>query len=255
MNGVLELQGVSKAFAGLMALQAVSLTIREGDIFGLIGPNGSGKTTLLNVITGFLKPNSGAIIYRGQRIDKLPPARVSRLGLVRTFQITSTFADLTAVDNVIAGLYQSSRARVLDSLLRNDRYRDDEARLRKRAEELLAFLEIGTESKAPVKDLPAIEQRKLEIAIALAAGPRLLLLDEPSAGMSPEEQNRLTRHIRALPQQGITVCIVEHNMRVIMGLTDRIAVLDSGEKIAEGSPEEIVRNDLVVSIYLGKKRL
>jgi branched-chain amino acid transport system ATP-binding protein len=255
MPVILETKGLSKQFGGLRALEYVSIKIHRGEIFGLIGPNGSGKTTLLNVITGYLKPNAGTVTYKGQPIEGSKPHRIAERGITRTFQITSTFAGLTPLENVIAGSFLKGNGTIWGSFFRTKSYLYEEQRMKINAMGILDFMEITRKQDSAARDLPAVEQRKLEIAIALATEPDLLLLDEPAAGMNPEEQGRLVRHIRSLRERGITIALVEHNMRVIMGLCDRIATLNHGRVIAEGSPQDIINDQNVVSIYLGRKRV
>lgn len=253
---MLSIRGVSKAFKGLRALDKVALDIGQNQIVGLIGPNGSGKTTLLNVITGFLRPTEGQVMFKGEPIAGLKPHAVARKGIARTFQLTSLFPNLTLEENIIAGRHLRTTSSLPGSLVQSRSFRDEQTKLRQKAREILAFLEVEKRWDVLAKHLAFGDQRKLEIAVALASDPELLLMDEPAAGMNPEEQQRLIRFVRLMAtQMGITVLIVEHNMRVIMGLCNSIAVLDYGVKIAEGTPEEIACNDRVVSCYLGKSRL
>ena len=254
MAPIVEIERLSKEFEGLKALQGLDIEIQQGAIFGLIGPNGSGKTTLLNVITGFLKPNAGSVVYKGQSIAGLPPYQIAGRGIVRTFQITSTFAELTAEENIIAGSYLKTKGTILGSFLNTRSYGKEEIELRQKAEKILDFMKIPKGRDMPVKDLSAAEQTKVEIAIALAAEPELLFLDEPAAGINLEEQERLVNLIQSINQRGITIGIIEHNMKVIMGLCNRIVVLNNGSKIAEGTPEEISNDERVISVYLGRKK-
>jgi len=253
---MLSVRGVSKSFKGLQALSTVDLDIHQGQITGLIGPNGSGKTTLLNVITGFLRPTVGEVLFKDERISGLKPHAVTRKGIARTFQLTSIYPNLSLEENIIAGKHLKTTSSTLGSLLHTRSYREEETRLRQKARELLAFLEVEKQHDSLARHLAFGDQRKLEIAIALATEPELLLMDEPAAGMNPEEQQRLIGFVRTIvSQMGTTVLIVEHNMRVIMGLCHSIAVLDYGIKICEGSPQQIACDEKVISCYLGKSRL
>jgi branched-chain amino acid transport system ATP-binding protein len=250
---VLETKGLSKDFGGLRALEEVNLEIQEGEIFGLIGPNGSGKTTCFNLITGFLKPSAGSVIYKGKSIASLKPFQIAKRGIIRTFQITSLFPDLTSEENIIIGQYLRTRGDIWGAIIRSKAYREEEDKVVERAREVLDFVGMGKRLDIIAKNLSFGEERKLEIAIALAVEPKVLLLDEPAAGMSPDESTKLMDLIRSIRNMGITVLIVEHNMRVVMELCSRIAVLNYGVKIAEGDPEEIANNDEVTSVYIGRK--
>jgi len=250
-NAIFEIKGLSKDFGGLRALNDLFLEIHEGDIFGIIGPNGSGKTTWLNVVTGFLRPTAGSIVFKGQSIVGWPPSQIAKRGLLRTFQLTSLFPNLTAEQNIIAGRHLETSNNVLMALFNTRNYRKEEMELREKADEIMSFMEMQERRDVLAKNLLSVEQRKLEIAIALAAEPELLLLDEPASGMNIEEATRLISLIRSIHQMGITIGIIEHNMRLVMGLCSRIAVLNYGEKIAEGTPQEIANNEEVISVYLG----
>ena len=250
---ILQIKGLLKNFDGLRAVNELDIEIQQGEIFGLIGPNGSGKSTLLNLITGFLKPTAGEIVYKGVSIAGLRPYEIVKLGVSRTFQITSLMPNLTTEENIIAGLHLKTSGSVLGSFFRTTSYRKEETRLRQRAAEILTFMEMEERREVLARNLPFGEGSKLEIAIALAAEPELLLLDEPAAGMNMEEGVRLMNLIRSIQQMGITVLVIEHNMRVVMGLCTWVTVLNYGLKIGEGTPEEIVNNDKVISVYLGKR--
>jgi len=250
---ILETKRLSIDFGGLKALKGVDIQINEGDVFGLIGPNGSGKTTFFNLITGFLKPTAGLVLYNGESITSLKPYEIAERGVIRTFQLTSLFPDLTSEENIIVGRYLKTKGNIWGAITRSKSYREEEAKAKKKAREILGFL--GMEAKRTVlaRNLSFGDERKLEIGIALAAEPRLLLLDEPAAGMSPDESTKLMSLIRSIQMMGITVLIVEHNMRVVMELCSKIAVLNYGVKIAEGTPKEIANNDEVTSVYIGRK--
>lgn len=254
MAPILETRGLSKEFGGLRALHEVDIEIHQGEIFGLIGPNGSGKTTLLNVITGFLKPSSGSVSYKGESIVGLGPYQIAEKGMIRSFQITSLFSNITIQENIAGGSYLKTSGSILGSFFHTKGYREEQMELRRKVNEVLGFIGIEASPDTLVKNLPSGGQRNMEIAIALAAEPDLLLLDEPAAGLNPEEGTRLINLIQSIQQKGITVGIIEHNMKVIMGLCTRIAVLDYGVKIAEGTPEELTNNDRVISVYLGRRR-
>lgn len=253
---MLSIRGISKAFRGLKALDKVDIDVPQGQVFGLIGPNGSGKTTLLNVITGFLRPTEGQVVYKGEPITGLKPHEVTQRGIARTFQLASVCPNLTVEENIMAGRHLKIRSGTLASLFNTSSYREEETKLKQKARELMAFVEVEERRDVLAKNLAFGDERKLEIAIALATEPGLLLMDEPAAGMNPEEQLRLMGFVRAIAKQlGITVVIIEHNMRVIMGLCSSIAVLDYGVKMAEGTPDEIAHNPKVISVYLGKSQL
>jgi branched-chain amino acid transport system ATP-binding protein len=253
---LLSIKGVSKNFRGLRALDKVNIDVPKGHIFGLIGPNGSGKTTLLNVITGFIRPTKGQVLYKGEPITGLKPHAVTQRGIARTFQLASVYPNLTVEENIIVGRHLKIRSGTLGSFFHTPSYRLEQSKLRQKARELMALLEVEERRDVLAKNLAFGDERKLEIAIALASEPELLLMDEPAAGMNPDEQLRLMRFVRAMTAEfGITVVIIEHNMRVIMGLCRSIAVLDYGVKMAEGTPDEIANNEKVISAYLGQSQL
>ncbi len=246
-------RGVSKHFGGVGALRMVDLEVRQGEILGLIGPNGAGKTTFFNVITGFLCPDEGRIEFNGKDITGLRPDRVARLGIVRTFQGNRVFRRRTVLDNVILGHHTSCQTSSWSALLGLSRTRREEEGVRHRSEQILkrcGLLDLRAEMAG---NLPFGFQRFLGVAMALAATPKLILLDEPATGLNPEETDRMVSMIGELRHAGITVILVEHNMRVVMGICDRIAVLSFGRKIAEGGPAEIQSNQAVVEAYLGRE--
>ena len=250
---ILECYRIVKDFAGLRAVDNLDLKVEEGDILGLIGPNGSGKTTLLNVITGLLKPTAGDIMYKGRLITGLEPHQIAAVGIVRTFQITSIFPGLTAEQNIIVASHLRTNNNLSGAIFNTRGYRQEEVKLSQKASEILIFLGMEERKDAIASSLSPAEQRGLEVGIALAGEPELLLLDEPAAGLNPEECVRLIKMIQSIQQRGITLVVVEHNMKVIMNLCTRVIVIDYGHKVAEGSPEEIARNDEVISIYLGRE--
>jgi branched-chain amino acid transport system ATP-binding protein len=251
---ILRTEELTKNFGGLRALNKVNLDVQQGEILGLIGPNGSGKTTMLNVITGFLKTTAGHTTYEGEIITGLKPNQITKMGLVRTFQLTSLFPDLTVAENIIRGKHLHTKSSFFGSFFRTKRYREEEAKLKQEVTDILAFVNLQGRGDMAARNLPAAEQRILEIAIALAAKPKLLLLDEPASGMNILEAARAMELVRSIQNTGVTVVVIEHNMKVIMQLCSRIVVLNEGIKIAEGTPEEISENKEVISIYLGKRR-
>jgi len=234
---MLEVQGLMKSFGGLMAIHHLNLAIEEGEIVGLIGPNGAGKTTLFNLVSGFLRPDSGKIIFKGENITGLKPHVVCKKGIARTFQIVKPFPKLTTFRNIRIGAYHrsSSSRKIID----------------KKVEEILNFLGLAEKKKMLGSDLTIADRKNLELGRALATGPQLLLLDEIMGGLNPVEQEKMVNIVQRLNQEGITLLVIEHNMRVIMSLSQRIVVLNYGEKIAEGSPEEVARNQNVIKVYLG----
>jgi branched-chain amino acid transport system ATP-binding protein len=249
---IISVNGLAKNFGGLRAIDGIDLEVDAGEILGIIGPNGSGKTTLLNVVSGFVPPTAGTIHYKTQPISGLKPHEIAKLGMVRTFQIASVFGNLTVEENVMHASYLRTTRSLWGSLFCSKAYRRQERLLAERTSAILAFTGLERKRVMPANQLGGGEQRDLEIAIALAAEPEVLLLDEPAVGMNPEEQRGLMRLIRAVHDRGVTVILVEHNMKVIMGICSRVVVLQYGRKIAEGPPEQIVRDSVVMSAYLGR---
>lgn len=248
---MLRLNSVSKKFGGLEVLHQVSLTVSDGEIFGLIGPNGAGKTTVFNLITGLIAPDAGRIEFLGRRLDGLPPYRITRAGVARTFQNIRIFKEMTLLENVLVALGDHPSPSAASGLLPWRRYREAERRSREAAGEFLRRVGLNDKGDIRAGALSYGEQRRLEIARALATAPKLLLLDEPAAGMNGAEKQQLMDDIIKVHESGLTLLIIEHDMRFIMGMCGQIAVLNFGRLIAQGTPEEIRRNPDVVEAYLG----
>jgi branched-chain amino acid transport system ATP-binding protein len=248
---LLEARNLSLYFGGLPAVRNVDLALQEKKITGLIGPNGAGKTTLFNLISGFLNPSSGTVFYRDEIISGLPPHGIARRGIVRTYQKTSIFPGASVFTNITIGTHLWTKSGLWDALCRTSRSRKEIVETERKAREVLEFMELTKYEHSLAKNLPYGEQRRLEIAIAMACNPQLLLLDEPAAGMNPEETVRLMETIRKIRDRGITILLVEHDMKMVMGVCERIVVLNYGEKIAEGTPKEITENPEVIKVYLG----
>jgi len=251
---LLELEQVDKIFGGLHAVRGVSFRVEPRTIFGLIGPNGAGKTTLFNVITGVYTPEHGRVVFDGRDIAGLKPALIAARGVARTFQNIRIFRAMTVAENVMVAGHHLHNASILDAMLRTRRYAEDERALRKRADELLEIMGLAALSGEVAGSLPYGSQRRLEIARGLMLSPKLLLLDEPAAGMNSQEAQTLNDQIRFLRDQlALTVILVEHNMAVVMNVCETIHVVDHGETIASGSPAEIKAHPKVLAAYLGEE--
>ncbi len=247
----IQLTGITKKFGGLTAVDNVDFEIEEGKITAIIGPNGAGKSTFFNLISGFHKPTSGTILFDGKDITKSPAHIGARLGIARTFQATQLFEQSTVIDNIIVGHRLRTKSKLYDAVFRTPREKREEQLAHQKAMEALEFVGISHLAETPVATITQEAKKRVAIALALATDPKVMFLDEPAAGINPEETDGLADLMRKLAASGITICTIEHKMQMIMGLADKIMVLNHGAKIAEGTPQEIANNPIVIEAYLG----
>jgi branched-chain amino acid transport system ATP-binding protein len=252
MTPALEITGLSRSFGGLQAVADVSFKVQAGTVTALIGPNGAGKTTLFNLITHLLRPSAGHVLFFGQPIDGQSPEQIAALGLIRAFQTARVFPGMTVLENVMAGAHRLIKTAAWRQMLWTPGARGEDRAVRARAKDLLDLVGLSAARHRPASDLPMGEQKLLEVLRALMAGPRLLLLDEPAAGLNDTETAELAALLRGIRAAGITLLVVEHNMSLVMGVADQVVVLDSGRTIAVGAPNEIRTNPVVIEAYIGR---
>lgn len=247
----LETKQLTKRFGGLIAVNTVDFTIEQGKINAIIGPNGAGKSTFFNLISGFHRPSSGQVIFKGKDITKLPANKIAELGVARTFQTTNLFEQSTVLDNVIIGHRLRTKSNLLDAILWTPRLKREETQCRDKAMEVLEFVNLQNAADKLVGSLTQEEKKRTAFALALATDPEIVFLDEPAAGVNPDETEGLAELMKKMTDKGITVCLIEHKMQMIMKIADKIMVLNYGEKIAEGKPDEIRNDETVIKAYLG----
>lgn len=251
-NPILEAKDVSISFGGLRAINSLSFQVQEGQIFSIIGPNGAGKTTALNLITAIYRPTYGEIYFENQALSKKQPHQIAHMGIARTFQNVQVFQNMTVRENVMVGFHTQTRSGFLQCLLYTRLVRNEEKAIFQKTDEILELLDLDAKADFYAAGLPYGDQKRVEIARTLATEPKLILLDEPVAGLNPQETERMSRTILKIRENKITIILVEHDMNLVMGISDRITVLNYGEKIAEGSREEIRNDPMVLEAYLGK---
>jgi branched-chain amino acid transport system ATP-binding protein len=250
---LLDVKRLSKNFGGLAAVRRLNFEVHEGEILGLVGPNGAGKTTVFNLITGIYGPNEGKILFHEEDITGLKPHKIAGQGIARTFQLTTIYNNCTALENVIIGHHLKMKTGIWNILWRTPSYWKEEEKARQDSLQLLQFVGLTGQEGILAKNLPHGHQQRLKIAIAASSAPRLLLLDEPVSGMNPEETNEMMTLISKIRANGVTIVMIEHDMKAVMGLCDRIVVINYGEKLAEGSPQQIKKNQEVIEAYLGRE--
>lgn len=251
MGEILTVQGLARHFGGLAAVMDLSFGVQSGEILSLIGPNGAGKTTVFNLITGTLLPTQGEVVFQDHKITGLRPYETTSLGIARTFQTTSLFYEETVMDNLIVSYRCRTRMGFWDALFHTNFFREDERRCRQKAEEVLEFIGLGERASEFARNIPQESQKRLALGLALVTEPKLLLLDEPMGGLAEEENIGMMALIQKVRASGITVLLIEHKMKIVMNISDRIIVLNYGQKIAEGSPQEVGGNSAVIEAYLG----